>query len=247
MEREPTFPKFKLIKFPAQNEDGSYLFTERFPPSWYQAQRAAVGAYAWESLYQCNPQPRSGRLLRADLAQYIDADKLPPGLVPVRGWDLASTDKERIKDDPDYTVGTKVAFKDGNLYILDVVRGQWSAPKRDERIIETAKADGRGVHVKIEVVAGYKDTFTRVKSLLSGVAVVRSTCPSGQGDKVARASVLEPLFEAGKVFLVRAPWNAAWISEFLAFPKGKKDDQVDSTVVASSELIDVRRRMKISS
>ena len=244
MESDPKFPRFEVLNFPAQDEaTGEYLFPERFPAEWYEAQKAAVGSYAWATLYQGNPQPRTGRLLRADLVKFVRLAEVPQ-LKLVRGWDLASSEKERISDNPDFTVGTKVGFDGTRLWIVDVVRGQWSAPKRDSVMQETARKDGRNVEVRIEIVAGYKDTFTRAKAALAGEAFVRGVTP--HGDKVARASILEPIFEAGNVMVVIAGWNSAWVAELLGFPKGKKDDQVDSCVVASGELIDSRRRMKIS-
>ena len=37
-------------------------------------------------------------------------------------------------------------------------------------------------------------------------------------------------FEAGQVYVPQdAPWLAGWMSELLAFPTGRHDDQVDST------------------
>jgi len=242
MERDPQFPRFARVNFPAQAADGSFLFTARFPAGWYEAQRAAVGSYAWQSLYQGDPQPRTGRMLRADLVQIVDA--CPNGLRYVRGWDLASTEKERVKDDPDFTVGTLAGFDGKDLWVRDVVRGQWSALERDGRMLDTAKRDGAGVTVKIETVAGYKDTFTRIRALLAGKAIVRNHIP--RGDKVAEMSPLEPLFEAGHVKILRAPWNAAWIAEIAAFPKGKHDDQADSLKIAASEAVSGRRRMSIS-
>ena len=179
-------------------------------------------------------------MLRSDLVQIVGA--CPTWLRYVRGWDLASTEKERVKDDPDYTVGTLAAFDGESLWIADVVRGQWSALERDRRMMDTAKRDGPGVTVKIETVAGYKDTFTRIRGLLAGKASVRNTTP--QGDKVSRAAALEPLFEACRVKILAAPWNAAWLAECAAFPKGKHDDQVDSLVLAA--VTGRRRRMKVS-
>jgi len=169
---------------------------------------------------------------------------MPEGLRWSRGWDLASSEAERIQENPDYTVGTKSAFDGKILYVADVVRGQWSAPSRDKRIYDTAIADGRGCTVKVEVVAGYKDTFTRMHALLGGKAIVRPVRP--QGDKVARASAFEPLFEAGMVHVLRAHWNQQWIDELTRFPRGIKDDQVDSLVVSAADVIDVRGRMGMS-
>jgi predicted phage terminase large subunit-like protein len=236
--RNPEFPKFQRVRFPALNDDGTYLFPERFPPEWYRAQRAAIGEYAWQSLYQCDPKPRIGRLLRADLVKI--EKKMPEGLRWHRGWDLASTEKERVKDDPDFTVGTKSAWDGTDLWIADVRRGQWAAPERDKRIVDTAKDDGRGVVVHIEVVAGYKDTYERVRKLLWGIAIVRKQTPDI--DKVAKAAPFEPLFEASRVHLLEAPWNREWIAEHLAFPRGKKDDQVDSTIISAMGAIGGRRR-----
>jgi predicted phage terminase large subunit-like protein len=241
MKKDAKFPHFKQVNFPALAEDGSFLFPERFPAEWYEAQRAAVGAYAWQSLYQGDPKPRAGRMLRGDLVEIVTK---APELKWVRGWDLASTEKERIKDDPDYTVGVKVGFDGDCLWIVDVVRGQWSAPERDKRMEQTALRDGRGVEVRIETVAGYKDTYTRIKHQLSGKATVRATQP--RGDKVSEASILEPLFEAGKVKLLKAPWNDAFIAEVNAFPRGKNDDQVDATKIGAKELLSSKRRMGLS-
>jgi predicted phage terminase large subunit-like protein len=231
--KNPDFPKFKVVRFPAQNADGSYLFTERFPKAYYESQKA-LGVYAWQSLFQNDPAPRQGNLLRADLTNWISERELPAGLQWRRGWDLASTEKERMKDDPDYTVGTLAAFdaKTRRLYLRDVARGQWSALKRDSRMEDAAKADvARGcARVNIEAVGGYVDTYNRVRSNLRGIAVVRKVQP--EHDKVSRASVLEPIFEAGNVYAVKGAWKEEWEKEFLAFPSGKHDDQVDSLVVA---------------
>ena len=49
-------------------------------------------------------------------------------------------------------------------------------------------------------------------------------------DKQARLLAHSARFEAGDVLLPReAPWLAPYISELLAFPHGRHDDQVDST------------------
>lgn len=241
MKNDPAYPRFERLVFPAQGPDGSYLFPERFPPAWYEAQKKVVGQYGWQSLYQCDPQPRIGRMLRSDLAQIVDE---MPSLKWIRVWDLASTERERVKEDPDFTVGVKAGFDGDCLFIADLVRGQWSATERDARILRTAEKDGRDVAQHIEAVAGYKDTYNRIKSALYGRSLVRSFIP--QGDKVAHASVLEPLFETGKVKLLRAPWNAAFLAECAAFPKGKHDDQVDPAAESARILIASRRRMAIS-
>jgi predicted phage terminase large subunit-like protein len=47
--------------------------------------------------------------------------------------------------------------------------------------------------------------------------------------KVAKASGIIPLVEAGNIFLPSsAPWLDAFISEFALFPASKNDDMVDA-------------------
>jgi len=245
---DPEFPKFNIIKFPAQNEQGKWLFTERFSEQWYKSERALMGNYAWSAQGLQNPQPRRGNMLRADMVQILK--DMPDNIRWVRGWDLASSEKERMKDDPDYTVGTKLGLRFGNngappeIFIDNVIRGQWTALKRDEIIKNTALKDGSGVHVYIEAVAGYKDTYTRMKGILSGHSVVRQVTP--HQDKVIRASAFEPIFEIGNVYIREAPWNHAWLEEIKAFPSVSHDDQVDSVVIAGLSLLNQRGRLKIS-
>ena len=97
----------------------------------------------------------------------------------------------------------------------------------------TAIKDGGGVHQIIEQVAGYKDTVTRIRSALRGKSIVDAYRP--EGDKVVRASPLEPIIDAGNFVLERAEWNEALISELRAFPNGGHDDQVDAVVISLGE------------
>ncbi|MCX7805842.1 MAG: phage terminase large subunit [Planctomycetota bacterium] len=255
MERDAAFPRFRSVVLPALDEAGGrWLFPERFPPSWYEAQRAAVGSYAWEALYMQRPRPRAGRMLRADLARVVGPEEFPPwpggatkagaGRVRwARGWDLASSEA-RAKEDPDYTVGVLAGWDGGTLWIADVVRGRWTALERERAMVETARRDGPGVPVAVEQVAGYKDAVVRLRALLAGKAVVRAETP--RADKLALAAALEPLFEAGRVALLRAPWNRALLDEIAAFPAGRHDDQVDALRIAAAAAMGGGRRAALS-
>jgi len=232
------FPKFEHVSFPAWNEETQeWLFPERFNEDWYKAARSVMSEYAWNAQAQQDPIPRIGNLLRVDLVNFVEEKDIPENLQWRRGWDVASTEREVIKDDPDRTVGTLAAFhrKTGALFVKDVVWGQWSAMKREARIIQIADRDGRSVTVKVEAVGGYKDAYERIKQLLRGTNTVRKVVPST--DKISRASYLEPIFEGERVFIVkqrgeRLPWFEMWRKELASFPSGKHDDMVDSLVVA---------------
>jgi predicted phage terminase large subunit-like protein len=238
MKEDLAFPRFEFVRFPAFDESypGGILFPERFDLAWYNGNRATLGPYGTASLMQCDPTQRGGNLLKTDRVKIIEPDQVPAGLSFVRFWDPASTVKDVMKPDPDWTVGLKAALRlvkndEGStvpqLVIADVRRLREEAPARDRAMVLAAKVDGGGVRIGIEAAGGYKDTFTHVKSVLSGIAIVEPMYPAV--DKLVRASPLEPIFEAGNVLLVRGEWNMAYLDELSEFPSGAHDDQVDAT------------------
>ncbi len=66
-----------------------------------------------------------------------------------------------------------------------------------------------------------------------------------RGSKISRVESLTPLYESGRVVLPqRAPWLEAYVQEFLGFPGGRHDDQVDATAIAltgASEIVNRQR------
>lgn len=237
-EYDPHFPKFEFIRFPAHldapdlitGQPAGWLFPERYSEAEYLAMRSILGSFGWASQAQQDPIVRGGNLLQTDGVQIVD--EMPADLEWIRGWDLASSEPgER----PDWTVGTKAAYWQRGIYVDDVIYMQREAPARNDRIVAVAKADGPEVTVKIESVAGYKDAFTSIKKELSGLVSVRGTVP--QSAKEHRAKVFVPCFEAGKVFLRRASWNARWLESFSRFPKGLHDDDIDSLGVALHDAV----------
>lgn len=243
MKNDPRFPRFEEIRIPAYDHayggDG-WLFPERFSKEWYESQRSVLGGengYSYLSLMQCDPVPRGGTLIKTDGIKIID--DMPKGLQWFRAWDLASSEKQRQSDDPDYTVGVKLAvhwkqtahpdIQIPYLFVSDVVRGRWEAPQRNDKIVQTTLKDGDSVTVGVEAFGPYKDAYNELKLILRGVVnLFKRNMP---GDKLAKMSPLEPIFEAGNVYLLKAAWNEEYIKELSKFPSGKHDDQCDATAV----------------
>jgi predicted phage terminase large subunit-like protein len=227
-----------LINYPAKSRDyeEGYLFPERFSPEYYEGEYIILGSYAAAALLDCNPVVKGGNRFRIGNAKIISEGRLPEGLKWIRAWDLASSKKERSSDDPDYTAGVLMAVEKieqkthsiprYKLYIRDMVRIQQEAPERNRLIVRTAERDGQSVRLAIESVAGYKDAYNTLREMMKGVRVVHKVTTTS--DKEVRAAPLEPLFEAGDVYLVRGAWNREFIREFAQFPGGAHDDQVDA-------------------
>jgi len=250
MTDNPSFPRFEFMTFPAESKEyeSGYLFPERFEPDWYKTQRATLGAYSAAGLLDCEPTVRGGNLFEVESVQWHDDAKDFPDCRYGRFWDLASSTKERAKDDPDYTAGVLlgVVKQEGGAYevwVKDVVAMQAEAPARDRRIRATADTDGSTVAVYVESVAGYKDAYTGLAHVLRGQRRVEKVIV--HGDKVVRASPLEPVFESGNVHCLRGNWNALFMGQFSDFPSGKHDDVVDAVSGAYNALVRLLNRGRI--
>lgn len=231
------FPRFRRLHFPARNEDGSYLFPEMYADSWYREQYAVLGRQA-SALLDCNPTLEGGNRFRVDAIKVHDNPADFPQTRYVRAWDLASSSKQRDGDDPDWTVGALVTVTQANgvksVWVKDVSSIRAEAPRRDELIRNTARADGPGVMQLVEAFGGYKDAHALLQQALRGISVVRpSQLP---GDKSAKLSPLEPVFDAGNIHIMRGQWNAEFIRQFAEFPDGAHDDFCDPLAIAFAEL-----------
>ena len=257
---DPDFPEFKVISFPAMDGDVEigirnkekygdkkyhlekihykYLFPERFNEEWYKSQFASLGVYASSGLLQCNPQIRGGNLIDCSKIVFHNDLKDFPVVKYYRVWDLAHSERQRMKDDPDWTSGTLLTYiKKGDvweLWIKDVARIRANAPERDNFIRAVSEKDGGGVTIAVEASIDSRDAFLTMQTIFNGRRTVRSI--QTKGDKVARMSYVEPIFEAGHVHVLRGEWNLDWLNEVKEFPSGKHDDQVDN-ISAGYELI----------
>jgi len=237
---DPDFPEFKEVKLPAFDESykTGVLFPERFSKQWYYSQKAILGPYGFAGLMQCDPVARGGNIFEVDKVKYYDGEP-PDGLVWCRGWDLASKEKERVDEDPDFTDGVKLGARwltlpDGEtipeIYIDDVIDGRWAAPMRNKTIKSATIGDGYETVVAIESFAAYRDAYEEISKALHGIRKVKGL--QLPGNKVAKASVLEAPMAAGNVYIRRAKWNEKFLKQFREFPGAAHDDIVDATVVA---------------
>ncbi len=114
------------------------------------------------------------------------------------------------------------------LYIADVKRTREGAKKRDELIKETARKDGVYVKQAIENTIDSKDAYEYISDAIPEISWNKL---SVKGDKAARATPLESIFETpGHVIVQRGDWNDDWLNELLQFDGTGKhhDDQVDN-------------------
>ncbi len=238
-EYDPDFPIFEFHEFPAYVEKkdakkygySGWLHPDRYSETWYRHERALLSEYAWSAQGLQNPTPRVGNLLRVDLVQ--EDEHFPDGLEWFWAWDVASSEKEIASQDPDFTVGTRMAWADPDLYIDTVVYGRWKALERDSKV---KKHTRKGERVFIESVGAYKDMAEHMKSMLAGIAS-EVVAIKVHADLAARATVkAEATFESSHVHVRKgAKWLPFWRRQIGAFPSSNEHDDCVASLVTGLE------------
>jgi phage terminase large subunit-like protein len=254
MEKNPDFPQFKVLSFPARAADyrgegkypAEFLFEERYDKTWYRSQYATLGKYSASALFDCDPFIRTGGRISSEGIVYEDEMPDVQSLEWMRVWDLAHTAKQRNGDDPDWTSGTRLAFSTPtpddpvrHLYVADVKRTREGALERDKLIKITAKTDGPSVRQGIENTIDSKDAYEYISRAIPDIAWEKLSI---KGDKGARATPLEAIFAcSGHVHVMRGDWNESWINEILRFDGSGKDhdDQVDNLSAGYQYLVEL--------
>lgn len=201
---------------------GDVLLPDREPRAVLDEMRRAVGSRTFAAQYQQDPVPAEGNVIKREWIKYYreepEFDRL------VLSWDLAST----IEETSSFSVGQLWGAVGANYYLLEVIRGRYEAPELRHKII-WAMREWQPHTTVIE-------TTELARSLVQEIHRTTDLRPQlrpPRHDKLARLLAQSARFEAGQVRLPHdAPWLDVYLSELLAFPIGRHDDQVDATSLA---------------
>ncbi|MCP3858695.1 MAG: hypothetical protein GY704_03495, partial [Phycisphaeraceae bacterium] len=200
------------------------------------------GLVAWRAEKQHETDIEEGDLFPRDMWRTAEAG--PDGLRFVRAWDLASTE-----GGGDHTVGVLMGRNDktGDIWVLDVIRGQWGTAKVEDTVAAAADADAdrygkHKVETVIEKPTGSDGEHWRTRVLPGHkVKLVKAT-----GSKEDRATAYSADQQRAKVHLVDAgDWHGPWIREHAQFPDfGRYDDIVDAAAHAYNRLAETARSQR---
>jgi predicted phage terminase large subunit-like protein len=205
-----------------QRRAGEALHPEREPLNVLNHLREAQGEYNFAGQYQQAPAPLGGGLVKAEWFKTYTANDLPAKFEMIfQSWDTANKPTELS----DYSVASTWGVKTKHLYLLHVYRKRVGYPELKRAVRDQAEA--------------FSPQMILIEDKASGTQLIQELVDEGMHaikkyeptmDKIMRMHSVTSAIENGFVHL---PDKAAWLGEFLheltTFPKGKNDDQADST------------------
>jgi predicted phage terminase large subunit-like protein len=230
---------WEVVSFPAIAEDdevhdietiwGQHSFTRkrgdalhprREPLTTLDHIRRTLGEYNFAGQYQQSPAPLGGGLVKAAwFRRYKDLPERFDRIV--QSWDTANKASELS----DYSVCTTWGILGKNLYLIGLLRRRLEYPALKRAVREQQNLYGANVVLIEDKASGTQLIQELIIDGCHGVTRYEPQC-----DKIMRLHAQTAMIENGFVHLPEtAPWLAEYLHEMTTFPKGKHDDQVDST------------------
>ena len=201
---------------------GEALHPQREPLDTLERLRRTLGEYNFAGQYQQSPAPLGGGLVKQEWFRRYAEDQLPDSFDRiVQSWDTAN----KVSELADFSVCTTWGIKGKDLYLLSVLRRKLEYPALKRAVREQQSLFSASV-VLIEDKASGTQLIQEL--IVDGCYAVTRYKP--ECDKIMRLHAQTAVIENGFVHLPQtAPWLAEYLHEMTIFPKGKHDDQVDST------------------
>jgi predicted phage terminase large subunit-like protein len=233
--------KWEILRFPATAErdeehrietilgprcftrrHGEALHPDREPLDTLARIRGTIGEYNFAGQYQQSPAPLGGGLVKAEWFKRYRQSELPERFDRiVQSWDTANKATELS----DYSVCTTWGVKGKDLYLLAVFRRRLEYPA-----LKRAVREQQALFAATELLIEDKASGTQLiqELIVEGCHGVMRYEPTTE--KIMRLHAQTAIIENGFVRIPEtAPWLAEYLHEMTVFPKGKHDDQVDST------------------
>ena len=176
-----------------------------------------------------NVSPTGSGYFKREWVEFVQAKDLPRMTKVIRAWDLGSSVKSELNQNPDPTAGVKIGVgDDGNFYVMSA-KEILARPAGVEKLIhDTAEVDGKGCPVSIpkDPGAGGQVQFEHYARplILKGYKVKKSKTHKG---KLERFSGFSNAAENGMVKIVKGDWNDKYISQLENFDPERRRQHDD--------------------
>lgn len=216
-------------------------------PEWFNLEHWAPfqkNPRTWSSLYQQKPSPQEGTFFQREwfrryrpgsepkhLNKYLTSDHAPGG--------AESNDYNCARV---WGVDAK-----GDLYMLDGFRKQCTLDVLADRVIGNTKGGVTGLLERHSPFAWFPEDDNNWKAAApfmklqmqteSRFVRVEPITPHGQ-DKPTKAQAFQGLASSGKVWLPEGPEGDDVLAQYLKFPAGANDDEVDAASLIGRAIVD---------
>lgn len=228
--------KIKHISLPAELKEGTKAIPEelnayyvnnlldpvRLSREVLKEAKVDLGSYGYAGQYDQNPAPAEGGIFKKEWFGITEWQPEYANLVWNFTADTAYTENEE-NDPSGYISYTR--YK--NDYIIRFAQTEFlEFPELTKALQAFAHLHGytRKSLIEIEPKASGKSLAQTLKRITT--LNVKEGIPPAK-DKVARANDSSPTVEAGRVKLIRGPWNKEFIEQVCTFPNAAHDEYVD--------------------
>lgn len=225
--------------------EGELMWPNRFTPELIKEIVSEIEVYGESAQLQQRPIRRGGNFFNTEHFEVLPFSAIKHDLANMhfcRYWDKAGS-----QDTGDWTVGmlmARSAKRPFTLYIVDIVRQRIGYYERMQLMKTTAIEDQKSyveqfadniqadtdftIGIEKEGGSSGKDLSTLERDNLLGFPVV---IDMPKGNKAFRAKPAKSISEAGRIKVIKAPWNTAFFKELQKFEPDKEnrsDDQIDT-------------------
>lgn len=211
----------------ATRDPGDPLWPDREGTVELAQQKRMLGSTAYAGQYQQHPAPAGGIIFQRGWWKFYD--DYPQMDQLTQSWDMSFKDRK----DNDYVVGLVGGRRGADIYIIDRVKGQWSFTESCRQVRLLSHRHPRAHTKLIEDAANGPAIIDALRHDCSGIIPVQP-----EGGKLSRAQAVQPLVEAGNVYLPNPRRHGSlvpgrsWVDDFIhqlaIFPNGAHDDDVDA-------------------
>jgi predicted phage terminase large subunit-like protein len=201
---------------------GEALHPDREPVDILDRIRRTIGEYNFAGQYQQSPAPLGGGLVKEGWFRRYNEQNRPERFDRiVQSWDTANKATELS----DFSVCTTWGVKGKELFLLNLFRRRLEYPALKRAVREHQVLYNANVVLIEDKASGTQLIQELIEEGCHAVTRYQPTT-----DKVMRLHAQTATIENGFVVIPEtAPWLAEYLHEMTVFPKGKHDDQVDST------------------
>ncbi|MEY4414961.1 MAG: hypothetical protein RIQ53_2254 [Pseudomonadota bacterium] len=232
--------KWVVVNLPADIDNPPW--PERYDSEALARIKANTDRRQWSSLYMQDPAPEDGTFFKREWFRRYTPAQLPANLHKY----ITSDHAPAGASDSDYTcVRVWGVCPQGDLYLLDGFRHQETLDKTADRVIGVKKEKKLGLIQRHRPFAWFPEDDNNWKSAAGFVSRlmreqnvhcrIEPISPHG-ADKPTKAQAFQGMAASGRVWLPVGPEGDDVLGQYLKFPGGKNDDEVDAAAVIGRAL-----------